>query len=285
LLSANSSSHNSNLQTSDIEKPTELIIMARTFQLFITALTASTLMAFAPASASHHAFLAVQNNPTGSNIKPNAALCVRGGGSHLNLGGVSEAWSAYNTALEANPLVIKSVTAGVILGAADLTGQALENSRKEEGEDASPVDLARAARFAVFGLVLQAPWNHFYFNILDGVLPPTANPFSLTTGVKTFIDQFIQAPIFTVLIFVFLGALEGKAVDDIQKQLKDDYKDTIIANCKCNAITDCSHWRLSVPSTHVLFLLFVTRVLQGNFGYLLRPSIWHLCHLFSGCYI
>jgi hypothetical protein len=214
--------------------------MARKFQLFITAFTASTLMAFAPASASHHAFLAVQNNPTGTTINPNAALSVRGGGSHLNLG-VSEAWGAYNAALEANPLIVKSVTAGVILGAADLTGQALENFRKEEGEESSPVDLARAARFSIFGLVLQAPWNHFYFNILDSVLPPTANPFSLTTGVKTFIDQFIQAPIFTVLIFVFLGALEGKAVNDIQQQLKDDYKDTIIANCKCNAITNYSH--------------------------------------------
>jgi peroxisomal membrane protein 2 len=243
LLSANSSSHYSNLQTSDIEKPTESIIMARTFQLFLTALTASTLMAFAPASSSHHAFLAVQANPTGSynNRKPNAALSVRGGGSHLSLGGVSEAWSAYNTALEADPLVVKSITAGIILGAADLTGQALENFRKEQGEEASPVDLARAARFAIFGLVLQAPWNHFYYNILDGVLPPTANPLSLTTGVKTFIDQFIQAPIFTVLIFVFLGALEGKAVDDIQNQLKDDYKDTIIANCKWNATIDYSH--------------------------------------------
>jgi hypothetical protein len=241
LLSAKNSSHNSNLQTSDNEKPTESIIMTRTFQLFITALTASTLMAFTPVSASHLSSRAVHKNPTSSYIKPNAALSVRGGGSHLNLGGVSEAWGAYNIALEANPLVVKSITAGVILGAADLTGQAFQNSRKEEGEEAAPVDLARAARFAIFGLVLQAPWNHFYFNILDGVLPPTANPFSLTTVLKTFIDQFIQAPIFTVLIFAFLGVLEGKAVDDIQKQLKDDYKDTIIANCKSNAITDYSH--------------------------------------------
>jgi hypothetical protein len=215
--------------------------MARTFQLFITALTASTLMAFAPAPAPHHAFLAVRNDPTGSRVNSNAALSVRGGGgSHLNLG-VSEAWGAYNIALEANPLIVKSVTAGVILGAADLAGQALENFRKEEGEEKSPVDLARAVRFSIFGLVLQAPWNHFYFNLLDGVLPPTANPFSLTTGVKTIIDQFVQAPIFTVLIFVFLGVLEGKALEDIQKQLKDDYKDTIIANCKYKAITDCSH--------------------------------------------
>jgi peroxisomal membrane protein 2 len=46
------------------------------------------------------------------------------------------------------------------------------------------------------------------------------------------IDQFVQAPIFTVLIFAFLGFLEGKNAEAIQKQLQDDYKDTMIANCK-----------------------------------------------------
>jgi hypothetical protein len=70
-----------------------------------------------------------------------------------------EAWDSYNAALEASPLIVKSVTAGVILGAADLSGQALEASRKEK-DDTEAVDIeidwARAARFAFFGLVLQA---------------------------------------------------------------------------------------------------------------------------------
>ena len=50
--------------------------------------------------------------------------------------------------------------------------------------------------------------------------------------IKVVIDQFIQAPVFTVLIFAFLGALEGKGLDDIKKQLENDYPDTIVANCK-----------------------------------------------------
>lgn len=159
-------------------------------------------------------------------------ISVRGGGGGGVLGmGPSEAWGAYNDALEASPLLVKSLTAGVILGAADLAGQAFE---KRDNEDAdSKVDVGRAVRFATFGLVLQAPWNHFYYNILDGVLPPTADPFTATTGIKTVIDQFVQAPIFTVLIFAFLGALEGKNLEQIKNQLDEDYKETIIANCKC----------------------------------------------------
>jgi hypothetical protein len=125
--------------------------------------------------------------------------------------------------------LVKSITAGVILGAADFAGQTLQNSSLEEKKD---IDLGRIARFAIFGLVLQAPWNHFYYQFLDSAIPPTPEPWTSTTAIKTVIDQFVQAPIFTVLIFAFLGFLEGKNTEAIQKQLEDDYKDTMLANCK-----------------------------------------------------
>ena len=151
---------------------------------------------------------------------------------------ISGVWNAYNEALEASPLLVKSVTAGIILGAADFTGQKFENSKSEESGKA--IDIGRVARFAFFGFVLQAPWNHFYYLLLDGALPPTPEPFTATTGIKVFIDQFVQAPIFTVLIFFFLGTLEGKSVEDVKKQLDSDYKDTMLAN-----------WKLWVPATAV----------------------------------
>ena len=66
--------------------------------------------------------------------------------------GAQEAWTAYNDALQTNPLLVKSLTAGVILGAADLAGQALEDYNSG---DKTEIDFARTARFAFFGLVLQ----------------------------------------------------------------------------------------------------------------------------------
>jgi len=150
---------------------------------------------------------------------------------------LTNAWAGYNEALDTDPLLVKSVTAGVILGAADFTGQAIEGITKDEDKG---VDWARTARFAFFGFILQAPWNHFYYLLLDGALPPTPEPFTPTTGIKVLIDQFIQAPIFTVLIFAFLGLLEGKALGDVKKQLDDDYVDTMFAN-----------WKLWVPATAV----------------------------------
>lgn len=150
----------------------------------------------------------------------------------LYVAGAQEAWTAYNDALQTNPLLVKSVTAGVILGAADLAGQAFE---QKENKD---VDIARTLRFAFFGLVLQAPWNHFYYMMLDGAIPPTEEPWTATTGIKVVIDQFIQAPIFTVLIFAFLGFLEGKSAATIKDQLDEDYVDTMYANCKSGEVKE-----------------------------------------------
>ena len=188
----------------------------------------------------------------------------------LYLAGFEEAWSSYLSALESDPLLVKSVTAGVILGAADLSGQAIQPALAATaagggGDDdvasSSPsaggkgVDVARFARFAFFGFILQAPWNHYYYQLLDGALPPTADPFTATTGIKVVIDQFVQAPVFTVLIFGFLGLLEGKTTDEIKKQLDEDYVDTMLAN-----------WKLWVPATavNIAFCPPILRVLFLN---------------------
>lgn len=185
-------------------------------------------------------------------------------GSRLNAG-FSDAWNAYNAALESDPLIVKSVTASVILGLGDFAGQAVEkirnNSNGESNDIEKPVDFARAARFAVFGLVLQAPWNHFYYLLLDGQIPPTVEPFSSTNIVKVCIDQFIQAPIFTVLIFAFLGALEGKGFEDIKKQLENDYPETIVANCEFLSPSDTI---IVILKSHVLNLLSLCRETMGS---------------------
>lgn len=207
----------------------------------------------------------VRSTPSGPRPPLGAAIAISSRAqTRLGIAGVEEAWSSYLTALEADPLLVKSVTAGVILGAADLAGQAIQQATTSDADgDGEPgdasgangVDFARFVRFAVFGFVLQAPWNHFYYLLLDGALPPTEDPFTATTGIKVVIDQFVQAPVFTVLIFGFLGALEGKTVDEVKRQLDEDYAETMLAN-----------WKLWVPATavNIAFCPPILRVLFLN---------------------
>mmetsp|Transcript_1054 Transcript_1054/g.1650 ORF Transcript_1054/g.1650 Transcript_1054/m.1650 type:complete len:247 (-) Transcript_1054:878-1618(-) len=185
--------------------------------------------------------------------------------AELGGSGITDVWNSYLDALEANPLLVKSVTAGVILGAADLAGQAIQQATSDsittvdesssESAAVASVDIARFLRFAFFGFILQAPWNHFYYLLLDGALPPTEDPFTSTTAIKVVIDQFVQAPIFTVIIFGFLGVLEGKSLDSIKEQLDEDYVDTMLAN-----------WKLWVPATavNIAFCPPILRVLFLN---------------------
>ena len=98
----------------------------------------------------------------------------------------------------------------------------------------------RTFRFGFFGLILQAPWNHYYYLFLDGWLPPTVKPFTLVTFGKVFIDQFVQAPLFTIVIFLFLGVLEGKKLIEIKNLLKSCYVKTMLNN-----------WKVWIPATFV----------------------------------
>jgi len=186
-----------------------------------------------------------------TNVKP-PSLLISSTSLNMVVPDPQQAWTAYNDALQTSPLLVKSVTASVVLGAADLVGQSLEDAQSGDKTD---IDVARTVRFAFFGLVLQAPWNHFYYQVLDGALPPTPEPWTITTAIKTVIDQFVQAPIFTILIFGFLGFLEGKSAEAIKQQLDDDYKDTMIAN-----------WKLWVPATviNIAFVPPILRVLYLN---------------------
>lgn len=56
-------------------------------------------------------------------------------------------------------------------------------------------------------LCLQGPWNHAFYLALDAALPPTPDPFTITTLEKVGIDQFVQAPIFTLGLGLYTRTL------------------------------------------------------------------------------
>jgi hypothetical protein len=147
----------------------------------------------------------------------------------------AELWDGYLAALEATPLPVKMATATVIIGGGDAAAQAIEGARTNKAFDA-----ARLARWAFFGFVLQAPWNHAFQNALEAALPSTAEPFTATTFLKVGIDQGLQAPAFTALIFVFFAVIEGRGVGAGVAQVREDLAPTLVKN-----------WAVFLPATVV----------------------------------
>ena len=174
------------------------------------------------------------------------------------------AWSAYNAALvdPSTALLTKSVTAGVIIGAGDAAAQLVEGSKT-----GAAFDGVRYLRWAIFGLVLQGPWNHAWYLTLDGLLPPTEDPFSLVTLEKVGLDQFFQAPIFTMVILCFFALVEGKGLAFAKNQIQEELGAILIKN-----------WAVFLPATFInlAFLPNEYRVLFLNvvfFGWVIYLSL------------
>uniref|UniRef100_A0A7S3JYE7 Peroxisomal membrane protein MPV17 n=1 Tax=Aureoumbra lagunensis TaxID=44058 RepID=A0A7S3JYE7_9STRA len=147
----------------------------------------------------------------------------------------AELWGGYLQALESAPLITKCLTATVIIGAGDATAQAIEGSKKKTN-----IDIKRVARWALFGLILQAPWNHYYQNALEAAIPSTADPWTLTTAFKVAVDQFFQAPIFTTIIFYFFAIVEGRGLPNAKRQVETELWPTLLKN-----------WIIFIPATAV----------------------------------
>lgn len=67
------------------------------------------------------------------------------------------------------------------------------------------------------------------------------------------LDQGVQAPIFTVIIFAVLGFLEGKSVEDVKSKLDESYGSTMIANWKLWIPASAINIAFCPPQLRVLF--------------------------------
>ena len=176
---------------------------------------------------------------------------------------LNDAWIAYNQCLTFQPLITKAITAGIIIGAGDAAAQLIAKNKGDTKQKS--FDTIRATRWAIFGLILQGPWNHFFYLLLDSALPPTQNPFTLTTLEKVTIDQGVQAPIFTIVILYFFAIVEGKGLEYATAQVREDLGDILVKN-----------WSVFLPATFInlafcppeLRVLFLNTVFFGWVVYL-----------------
>ncbi|MQM14021.1 hypothetical protein Taro_046949, partial [Colocasia esculenta] len=100
--------------------------------------------------------------------------------------------SWYLGMLDARPVLTKSVTAGVIFIAADLSAQTITLGPSDS------YDLIRTSRMAGYGMLISGPSLHFWFNFLSKILPKRD---VINTLKKMFLGQTIYGPIISTVFF------------------------------------------------------------------------------------
>lgn len=126
----------------------------------------------------------------------------------------------YLRMIEARPVLTKSVTAGAIFTAADVSSQMITLKPVES------LDLIRTLRMAGYGMVISGPSLHLWFNTVSRFLPKRD---ILTTFKKMFLGQAVYGPIMTSIFFSINAGLQGETGAEIFARLKRDLIPTLVS--------------------------------------------------------
>ncbi|CAL4247642.1 unnamed protein product, partial [Meganyctiphanes norvegica] len=111
---------------------------------------------------------------------------------------------------------------GTLMGAGDVISQlTIEQKTVKEFE------ISRTIRFFGLGTLFVGPTLKTWYGILNTKLGSTGGR---TAFKKMIVDQGFFAPIFISLFISVLGITQGKKSTEIEKQLKSDYVDIVLAN-------------------------------------------------------
>mmetsp|Transcript_2858 Transcript_2858/g.5893 ORF Transcript_2858/g.5893 Transcript_2858/m.5893 type:complete len:201 (+) Transcript_2858:123-725(+) len=149
---------------------------------------------------------------------------------------MSRLWSSYNRLLETQPLFTKAMTSLVGFTAGDVLAQKFVSAADE------PYDFMRTIRLGSFGFFIHGTTGHYFYGMLDSKLPGT-KPFTVAS--KVLIDQTMWNPIFGLMFFGYLNAVEGKSVDDYVTKIKADLKTAVVGS-----------WAVWVPA-HTINFAFI----------------------------
>ena len=138
---------------------------------------------------------------------------------------------------------VKSLTSAAIVGGGDVACQILIEKRTWTKRDVQhlALDVPRVCRFTFLGGTLIAPTLHVWYGFLgrsiqgSGVRPAMK---------RMLFDQLVFAPAFIGCFFCALAGLEGKSLADLEKQLRNDWAPSVVAN-----------WKLWVPAQMINFSL------------------------------
>lgn len=127
--------------------------------------------------------------------------------------------SWYLGMIEARPVLTKSITAGLIFTAADVSSQMITLTPSDS------FDPIRTLRMAGYGMLISGPSLHLWFNFASKLVPKRD---LFSTLKKMILGQTVYGPIMTAIFFSSNAAVQGESGAEIVARLKRDMIPTLI---------------------------------------------------------
>ncbi|KAM9743822.1 peroxisomal membrane protein 2 [Menidia menidia] len=136
----------------------------------------------------------------------------------------------YLVLLKKYPILTKSVTSGILSALGNLLSQILEARKKaKRGVQVNGIDVAGAARYAIYGLFITGPVSHFFYQLMEAWMP-TTDPLCVVK--RLLLDRLIFAPGFLLLFYFVMNILEAKGWEDFEKKMRTSYWTALKMNWK-----------------------------------------------------
>ncbi|KAG1366868.1 protein SYM1 [Cocos nucifera] len=170
--------------------------------------------------------------------------------------------SWYLGMIEARPVLTKSLTAGAIFIAADVSSQMITLLPSDS------LDLVRTLRMAGYGALVSGPSLHLWFNFVSRILPKRD---VLTTFKKIFLGQTTYGPIMTAVFFSVNAGLQGETGAEIIARLKRD----LIPTCTRGLV----YWPLCDFITFKFIPVRLQPLVSNSFSFLWTIYITYMASL------
>ncbi|XP_008807406.2 protein SYM1-like [Phoenix dactylifera] len=170
--------------------------------------------------------------------------------------------SWYLGMIEARPVLTKSLTAGAIFMAADVSSQMITLPPSDS------LDLVRTLRMAGYGTLVSGPSLHLWFNFVSRILPKRDVP---ATFKKIFLGQTTYGPIMTAVFYSVNAGLQGETVAEIIARLNRD----LIPTCKSGLV----YWPICDFITFKFIPVRLQPLVSNSFSFLWTIYITYMASL------
>ena len=142
----------------------------------------------------------------------------------LDMAALRRLAAGYDRLNTTRPVLTKSLTSSLMLGASDIVCQKLVPSPHDAG---GGLDVQRAARMASWGLLVNGPIGHLWYLGLERMVRIQG---ALAIAAKVAIDQLVWTPPLTALFFTYEGCLQGETLDEAKGCAAEKLWPTLKAN-------------------------------------------------------